>query len=166
MRFYGNIEEANKEAYKIVNDYRIAASYILAITKVVKDFDGKVYNCRFDKALKAATDNRVYVDKTQYYFQIYTWASNNYSRHITLATIKPEDMTDGKRIPADKIIESLKEHRESILKKAYTIESNIEQMPKIKEYIMQTKEKLESYCRSFPDELRDIFNIPYCIRVD
>lgn len=166
MSFYGNIEEANKEAHKIVNEYRTAAGYILAVTKVVKDFDGKVYNCRFDKALKEATENRVYVDKKQYYFQIYTWAGSNYGHHITLASIKPEDLTDGKRIPADKLIESLKEHRESILKKAYTIESNIDQMPQARAYIMQTKEKLESFCRSFPDELRDIFDIPYCIRVN
>ena len=166
MSFYGNIEAANTAAHRIVDEYRNAASYILAVTKVVKDFDGKVYNCRFDKALKAATDNRVYVDKTQYYFQIYTWVNNNYSRHITLASIKPDDLIDGKRIPADKIIESLKDHRESILKKAYTIESTIDQMPQARAYIMQTKEKLESFCRSFPDELRDIFDIPYCIRVN
>lgn len=166
MRFYGDIEAANKEAHERAESYRTAAGYILAITKVLKDFDGKVYNCRLDKALQAATDNRVYVDKTQYYFQIYTWNRHNYSHHITLASIKPEDLTEGKRIPADKLIESLKEHRESLLKKAYAIETNIDQMPQIKEYIRQTKEKLESYCRSFPDDLRDIYGLPYCVRID
>ena len=166
MRFYGNIEDANKEAHERAESYRTAAGYILAISKVLKDFDGKVYNCRLDKALEAATNNKVHVDKTQYYFQIYTWNRRNYSHHITLASIKPEDLKEGKRIPANKLIESLKEHRETLLKKAYDIESNIDQMAQVKEYIRQTKEKLESYCRSFPDDLRDIYGLPYCVRID
>lgn len=166
MRFYGNIEAANKEAQERAADYRAAVNYIQAIIKVLKDFDGKVYNCRFDKALAAVTDNKAHVYRTQYCFQIYVYPRNNYSFHITLASIKPQDFTDGKRIPADLLIESTRSSRENILKKAYDIETNIEQMAQVKEYIQQTKDKLEKFCRSFPDDIRDIYGLPYCVRVD
>ena len=166
MRFYGSIEEANKEARNRANDYRTAAGYIPEITKIIKDFDGKVYNCRLDKALQAATNNRVFVSKTEYNFSIYTYPRNHYSFHITLACIPADALTDGKRIPADKIIESFKEHRETVLKNAFEIESNIDQMEQVRAYISQTKEKLEAYCRSFNNDLRDIYGLPYCVRID
>lgn len=166
MRFYGNYEEADKEARGRAADYRTAAGYIPAITKVIKDFDGKVYNCRLEKALRAATDNKVSCEKTQYSLTIYTYPTKNYSYRIRLADIKAEDLPEGKRIPAAKILESFTAHRESLLKLAYDIESNIDQMQQVKAYIQETKNKLEAYCRSFNTDLRDIYNIPYCIRTD
>ena len=165
-RFYGNIEDANKAANERIEDYRTAAGYIPAVTRVIKDFDGKVYNCRLEKALRAATDNRVTVNKNDYSLTIYTYPRNNYSFHITLASIPAKDLTDGKRIPADKITESLQAHRESILKDAYQIESNMEYMDQVRQYIKETKDKLETYCRSFGNDLRDLYGLPYCIRMD
>lgn len=166
MRFYGDIEAANKEAQQRAVAYRTATNLIPAITKVVKDFDGKVYNCRLEKALKAATDNEVFCSKNDYCLEIYTYQRHGYSHRIALAYVKAEDLTEGKRIPAEKIIESLKDHRENLLKRAYDIDTNMDQMPQVKEYIRQTKEKLEAFCRSFPDDLRDIYGLPYCVRVD
>ncbi len=166
MRFYGNIEEAHQAARTRANAYRTAAGYINNVAKVVKEFDGKVYNCRFDKALKEATEHRVFCNKTQYTFEIYTYPESHYSFHIGLANIKAEDLTDGKRIPADKIIKSLQDHREMLLRKAYDIESHIDEMQQALAYIEQTKNKLEAYCRSFNTDLRDIYNIPYCIRTN
>ncbi|WP_034452466.1 hypothetical protein [Butyrivibrio sp. AE2032] len=166
MRFYGSIEDANKAAQTRANAYRNAAGYINTVAKVVKQFDGKVYNCRLDKALKEATEGRVFCNKNQYLFEIYTYPESHYSFHIGLANIKAEDLTEGKRIPADKIIKSLQEHREMLLRKAYDIESHIGEMEQVRAYIMQTKEKLENYCRSFNTDLRDIYRIPYCVRID
>lgn len=166
MRFYGNIEEAHKEAHQRANNYRTATSYIPTITKILKDFDNKVYNCRLEKALKEATDNRVFCHKSDYSLEIYTYPEKGYSYRVNLAYIKIEALKEGKRIPADNLIESLQSHRETLLKTAYEIESNIEQMAQVKAYIEQTKEKLEQYCRSFNTDLRDIYGLPYCVRVD
>lgn len=166
MRFYGNIEEANKAAHNRANAYRTAAGYINTVAKIVKEFDGKVYNCRLEKALKEATENRVFCNKNQYLFEIYTYPESHYSFHIGLASIKADELTDGKRIPADKIIKSLQEHREDLLRKAFDIESHIDEMQQVRAYIEQTKEKLENYCRSFSTDLRDIYGLPYCVRID
>lgn len=165
-RFYGDIEEANKAAYERIEDYRTAAGYIPAVTKVLKDFDGKVYNCRLEKALRAATNNRVTVEKNNYHLSIYTYPRHNYSFHITIASIPAEALEDGKRIPAAKLIESMQSNRERILKDAYQIESNIEYMAQVKQYIKETKDKLENYCRSFGSDLRDLYGLPYCVRID
>lgn len=165
MNYY-TIEEANKTAQNRVNDYREAANYITTVIKVLKTFDNKVYNCRLEKALKEATNNKVFCSKTNYTLQIYTYTGNNYSYHVTLASIKASDLIDNKRIPADKLIESSKQYRESLLAKAYDIETNIDQMAQVKAYIEQTKNKLENFCRSFNSDLRDIYNIPYCIRTN
>lgn len=166
MRFYGDIEGANKEAQRRADNYRTATAYIPTISKIIKDFDNKVYNCRLEKALKEATENRVFCDKNGYTLEIYTYPKNGYSYRVTLAKIPIKDLKDGKRIPADKILKSFQEHRETLLKKAYEIETQIDQMQYVKAYIEQTKEKLEKYCRSFNTDIRDIYGIPYCVRLD
>lgn len=166
MRFYGNIEEANKEALQRAANYRKAAEQIRTVTEVVRQFDNKVYNCRLEKALKEATDNRVFCDKSTWTLEIYTYPEKGYSYRVNLACVKVDEMNEGKRIPADKLITSLQEHRETLLKQAFDIESEIDNMPYVKEYIKQTVDKLEAYCRSFNTDLRDIYGIPYCVRVD
>lgn len=166
MRFYGNIEDANNEAHRRASNYRTAAGYTNKVAEVVKKFDGKVYNCRLENALKEATENRIFCSKNQYLLEIYTYPEKGYSYRVGLASIKADDLKEGKRIPADKIIKSLKEHREELLRKAYEIESHIDEMEQVKAYIQQTKDKLESYCRSFNTDLRDIYGLPYCVRID
>ena len=107
MRFYGSIEDANKAAQTRANAYRNAAGYINTVAQIIRQFDGKVYNCRLDKALKEATEGRVFCNRNQYLFEIYTYPESHYSFHIGLANIKAEDLTEGKRIPADKIIKTV-----------------------------------------------------------
>lgn len=166
MRFYSSIEDANKAAQTRANTYRTAAGYINTVAGVVQKFDNKVFNCRLENALKEATENRVFVNRTQYTLEIYTYPEHGYSFRVGLAHIKAEDLKDGKRIPADKLIESLKEHREQLLRKAYDLESHIGEMAQARAYIEQTKDKLEAYCRSFSSDIRDIYGLPYCVRID
>lgn len=166
MRYYNSIEEAHKAARNRAKDYRTATDLIPTVNQILKDFDNKVYNCRLEKALKEATNNRVYCSKSEYSLQIYTYPEGNYSHHITLASVKAEDLPEGKRIPAQKLIESSRSYREKYLSLAYDIESKIEQMEQALIYIEQTKNKLETFCRSFNTDLRDIYNIPYCIRTN
>lgn len=166
MRYYSNIEEAHKAARNRAEEYRTATNLIPTVIKILKDFDNKVYNIRLEKALREATNNRIYCSKSQYSLQIYTYPEGNYSHHITLASVKTEDLPEGKRIPAEKLIESTHSYREKYLALAYDIESNIDKMEQVTAYIEQTKNKLEAFCRSFNTDLRDIYNIPYCIRTN
>ena len=162
---YGSMEDANKQARQRVNDYKRAAELIPVIIPVIKGFDGKVYNCRFDKALKAATDNAVYVDKTDYIFTIYTYPAHNYSFHITTACIKTTALTDGKRIPAELLISSAQECRKDILQKAENIERMINKMPLVKEKISHSIDNLNAYLESLPADIQIIYGIPYRIHL-
>ena len=159
-----NIETATKAALQRAEDYRQAAALIPTMNKVVKEFDGKVYNCRLDKALKAATNNRLHVEKRYSTIAIYAHPQNNYSHTITIADMNLEDMPDGKRIVAGKFKQSSNEYRAQLLRKAYEIETATETMPQSIAYIEESVSKINKFLNGIPMELRGIYNIPCCVR--
>ena len=161
-RHYQTEEDRKKDLDSRIESYRQAAAMVPTVIKVLRTFDKKVYNCRLDKALREATDNKIGVYNQYGFISIYATYTTNY-HHINLATFRLEDLKN-KRIDADKLIEQAKTARESLLNKAYTIETTAQQADNIREYIKQSIEKLESICQSLPDDIRDIYNIPYCIR--
>lgn len=162
MRYYRSTEEQQKDLESRIESYRAAAALAPAVIRVLKTFDNKVYNCRLDKAIREATDNKIGVYNQYGFISIYATYTTNY-HHINLATFRVEEL-ENKRIDADKLIEQVKTARENLLKKAYQIETTAQQADNIREYVRQTVEKLESICQSLPDDIRDIYNIPYCIR--
>lgn len=159
-----NTESANKAAIQRAEEYRQAAALIPTMNKIIKDFDGKVCNCRLDKALKAATNNRLLVEKRYSTIAIYTYPEHNYSHTMTLADMSVADMPDGKRIVADKFKESSHKYRELLLRKAYEIETAAETMPQTIAYFEESVAKLNKFLQSFPAEIRDIYKLPYCVR--
>lgn len=159
-----DIETANKTVLQRAEDYRQAAALIPAMNKVLEDFDGKVYNCRLGKALAAATNNRLHVEKRYSTIAVYTYPERNYSHAMTLAEMRIEDMPDGKRIAADKFRESSCKCREALLRKAYEIEIAAETMPQAIAYYEESVAKLNKFLQSFPTEFRDIYKLPYCVR--
>lgn len=162
MRYYRSTEEQQKDLESRIESYRSAAALAPIVIKVIKTFDNKVYNCRLDKAIREATDNKIGVYNQYGFISIYATYTTNY-HHINLATFRLEEL-ENKRIDADKIIGQVKAARENLLKKAYQIETTAQQADNIREYIRQSIEKLESLCRDLPDDIREIYNIPYSIR--
>ncbi len=162
MRYYRSTEEQQKDLNSRIESYRSAAALAPIVIKVLKTFDNKVYNCRLDKAIREATDNKIGVYNQYGFISIYATYTTNY-HHINLATFRIEEL-ENKRIDADKLIEQVKTARENLLKKAYQIETTAQQADNIREYIRQSIEKLESLCRDLPDDIREIYNIPYSIR--
>lgn len=160
---FSTYEEKNKEALKRIESYRNAAALTPAIIKIIRQFDGKVFNCKLDKALREATGNKAGVYKRDQYVEIYTYYTTNYY-HIVYARFKVDQ--DNKRIDAESLIEQIKKAREDNLKKAYDLENTYNQATNIEAYIRSSIEKIESYCRSLPDDLRDIYNIPTYIRTN
>lgn len=146
-----------------INALRDAANVIPALCKVIREFDGKVYNVRFDRAIKAATDQHVYVDTRYNWISIQMYAQSFSGASITLAQIRREDLKGGKRIPADKMIESARSCRASFLNDAYCLESSKDEMYQAREYIIQEVEKLNRYVGSLPSVARDLYEIPYRI---
>lgn len=163
-RHYQTEEDRKKDLGSRIESYRQAAAMIPTVIKVLKAFDNKVYNCRLDKAIREATDNKIGVYNQYGFISIYATYTTNY-HHINLATFRIEDLKN-KRIDAEKLIEQVKKSREDLLKKAYEIETTAQQADNIREYVKQTIEKLESICQSLPDDIRDIYNIPYRIRTN
>jgi DNA repair exonuclease SbcCD ATPase subunit len=164
MRYYRSTEEQQKDLNSRIESYRSAAALAPIVIKVLKTFDNKVYNCRLDKAIREATDNKIGVYNQYGFISIYATYTTNY-HHINLATFRLEEL-ENKRIDADKLIEQVKTARENLLKKAYQIETTAQQADNIREYIRQSIEKLESMCRDLPDDIREIYNIPYSIRTN
>ena len=161
-RHYQTEEDRKKDLDSRIESYRQAAAMVPTVIKVLRTFDNKVYNCRLDKAIREATDNKIGVYNQYGFISIYATYTTNYN-HINLATFRLEEL-ENKRIDAEKLIEQVKAARESLLNKAYTIETTAQQADNIREYIKQSIDKLESICQSLPDDIRDIYNIPYCIR--
>ena len=159
---YHTIEEKEKAARRKAEEYRKAAGHIPAVMRVVREFDGKVYNCRFGKALEEATGGEVHANKTAYTVEIFTYAQGYSS--IDLATVRTADLTDGKRIPAEKLLQSARERREGLLKKASEIEAMMDQAPHIREYFEEMRKKLQDFSNRLPSEIKDIYGIPYCVR--
>jgi len=164
MRYYRSTEEQQKDLNSRIESYRSAAALAPIVIKVLKTFDNKAYNCRLDKAIREATDNKIGVYNQYGFISIYATYTTNY-HHINLATFRLEEL-ENKRIDADKLIEQVKTARENLLKKAYQIETTAQQADNIREYIRQSIEKLESMCRDLPDDIREIYNIPYSIRTN
>lgn len=164
MRYYRSTEEQQKDLENRIESYRAAAAMVPTVIKVLKTFDNKVYNCRLDKAIREATDNKIGVYNQYGFISIYATYTTNYN-HINLATFRIEDLKN-KRIDAEKLIEQAKTAREQLLKKAYEIETISGQADNIREYIKQSIDKLESICRGLPDDIREIYNIPYSIRTN
>ena len=164
MIYYRSTEERQKDLNNRIESYRQAAAQAPAIIKIIRQFDGKVYNCRLDKALKEATNGKVGVYNQYGFISIYACYTTNY-HHINFATFRLEDL-ENKRINAEKLIEQVKAARENLLDKAYKVETYSEQADNIREYVKQSIEKLESICKSLPDDIREVYNIPYAIRTN
>ena len=60
---YCSREEADKDITAYIEELRKCAGIIPAIKKTVQEFDGKVLNCRLEKALEAATGEYIHVEK-------------------------------------------------------------------------------------------------------
>ena len=162
--FHIPIETANQDASLRIDGYHAALSYIPAIEEIIKKFDGKVYNCRFDKAVREATSNKVICDTKYESLYIYTWIPNRYSQQITIVHISFDEFTDGKRIPAEKIIANMKKYRDENLKSIDQIEKAMAQIPHMKKHIQRSIDKLNNYLQDIPFEVRDIYGIPYAVR--
>lgn len=161
--FYGNREDQNKHISEIIKENREAAQLFPEIRKVIQNFDGKVYNIRFQKALQDATGKYIwakYNDYGSYGGNVSIYICGNANRIYTLATIRREDMKDGKRIDAEKMIASARVNRESHLKKAYKMEQSMQQIDVIKKQIQDIEQLLKAVTSPLDYEIRDTYNIP------
>lgn len=161
-----NLYTAEEKAAAVtarIKEYNKAASILPELVKVLKAFDGKVYNCRLEKALQEALKIRVYVKKTDYNIDIHYYGEDN--QWITLACAKLADaLKDGKRINSAAFIEDAEKRRNEFLKRACRIEVQAPQVEEIKKRVKQLEKILDALTGSLDYDLRDIYGIHYQIR--
>jgi len=152
-------EDQEKNARAKIAAYKEVAGYCETVCDVVKQFDGKVFNCRLQNALQAA-GVRAWIEKRYKYLEISCFVKG-ISGDFTLAQIKLEDMPDGKRIPADLIIASAKSRRDIHLDRAAGLETMINEAPFIRLQLDQLKSQIDEIVSGIPGEAADIFNLYY-----
>lgn len=157
--------------------YRRAASAINTIKPVIQAFDGKMYNKRFNEAISALNTPESkdhFHAYTQYrWFYIDFTPGCNYSDKKTLlhgysctGETVPEDyreeknvIFDGKRINAEKMINSAERQREYLLKTAYELENAAADLETTLQRIADTEKLLMKLTHDLPSEVVDICNI-------
>lgn len=165
MGRYFTDEAKETAAKRLAEDHREAAQLFAEIRPVITEFDGKVYSCRFEKALQDKTGRRIYCRKecggkwlTIYYY------SKNFNQQMTIAGIKIDDMTDGKRINAARFLESGRERYIDHLKRAASLETAIQKAPEIKKQIAELTKMINVLSWQIDCyEAREIFDLNYRI---
>ena len=144
-----------------VNKHRTAAALFQPFKRVTEEFDGKVLNCRYEKALKEAAGRGVFVKKYYKYLHIGIWEQG---QEFIIASVELEKMPDGKRIPAALLIDSAREQRADFLKRAAELEAAPEKAKAIKEQFTQISKVVDALRDSLPYEAREIYGLNYALR--
>ena len=158
--FYGSKEDQSREIQRRVADCREMAALFPIIRTVAEEFDGKVFNCRFEKALQEKRP-RIYVGKRFQYLEITAYPESHSGNSFTLAQIKLSDMPDGKRIPAKLIIEAAKSKRESLLQQAYRIERDAAEVEEKRRQLDYFKDQIDKIRDSICYEVQNVYNLGY-----
>lgn len=159
---YGYTDNETRRAgcIKTAEANREAAALFPQLRKTFEEFNGKVFNCRLEKALQEATGRRVYVKKDNYRIEIYTFIEDHHGNSwYTLAFVKSDVLTDGKRIPAAAFIDSAREYREKHLKDAAALEDAAERGPEIKRQIEYFIEQANKLVNAIPYSVQEIYNV-------
>ena len=143
---------------KKIELYKAAAAYAPTIIKVFEAFNNKCFNCKLEKALQDATGRRVYAEKRYNNINIYFYENGD---SYTLASIKIDDLINGKRIPANKLIEDARSRQQGYYKKAYELQQGYENIDNIITQLNQVKSLLNGILNPIPYEIKDVYRINY-----
>lgn len=159
--------------------FRQAANMATRLKPVIQSFDGIIYNCRFDDAIKQLSDDdyTLWVDHRNGFFAIdymtrhcyrsetylmqgYDYIASNKTDH-TGSGYKSQwkFFSDNKRIDAAKMIQSLNDFRADLLHQAYELEKTAEELPETLAHIAMLRDSLEKISRSIPISAIDIVGV-------
>lgn len=147
------------KAQKAIDSHRAAAAAFPVVRRVIERFDGKVYNCRLEQALKSeiGESGSIYCRK-EYDGSIsieytprgaYSWQCVG---SIPLSA-------DSKRIDARAVVEDMKDRRADHLKRAFDIEETERHIDEILQQIEGGKRALNRLIDSIPYEVLDAYGI-------
>lgn len=156
--YYYKKEDQDAAARAYIKAYRDAAALYPKIKKVIQSFDKKVFNKRLETALQNETGARVFIENRLNMIDVHVYGGPR-STWITLAILSKDDFIDGKRINAEKLIESLTDHRNTLLQTAARYEKQIDEIEQVKEQIKQIKHLLCNVLEPYDYTMRDIYGI-------
>ena len=161
-----------EEAQKRIESYRAAAAAFPIVRGVLESFNGKVFNCKIEKALKAAFDGSgfIYIRKQgtgEYeYIEINFSNTGNGSRWNNILWIKAaEALQDGKRLNASACVEALRNKRAELLHNAFVLEEAARNAESIRGELESIKadlqKKLIAILGPYSSEARDLFGLDF-----
>lgn len=147
------------KAQKAIDSHRAAAAVFPVVRRVIERFDGKVYNCRLERALKNEISEAGHIYCRKEYsgnISIEYAACNSYGWQC-VASIPLS--ADSKRIDARSVIEDMQAIRAEHLKKAFDIEDTGRHIEEIQARIDGLKKALNATIDSISYEARDAYGI-------
>lgn len=159
-----DIESATNKCRRYIEERRQIVKLIPIVREVLRKFDGKVYNKRFNTALGKAIEAKHGKD---FYFNAelscsgeWLWISagiyGHWSDHVSLCGCA---LNEGKRINAEKLIENCNARYSEILKDCIEIECNLDRMPEIVEQLSSLHFMQERIKNALPRHLQCEFHL-------
>lgn len=174
--FYGDKEKQDAAIMNRAESYRAAAAVFPHLRKVLESFDGKVFNCRLEKALREDGNYwTVELKRNDNYGDMFVisfcragvYSSNNFKSvvYCNLGS-RADNKTpwDGKRIPAAVLIESARKTRETFLKSAADLEAMTERAPELEKQLKYFSSQIENIVKGIPCEARDVYDLGYYVQ--
>ena len=163
---FASMDGKEMRALEMCADHRFAAGCFAAVRKVVEQFDGKVYNCRFDKAVEAiqtADGRKLHCYKYSRFVEVYVYPVGNYNRQYTICHIDLEKL-ENKRINASLIVDDMRKRREEHLQKAAELEIAREHVERVKKRMEEIDLEVKSLMDGMSWEVRDLYGMNYHLR--
>jgi hypothetical protein len=185
MAYYNNEDAKNLVKLEIENR-KSALELYTEVIELVKKYDGKILNKRFETALKKI-DERLSYERAynSFYITMSCWNNRScrstkkdsfgYSSTIyihgndirlntyieTYSYGENPSMLNDERINADVLIEALNKGKIQIEKTIAELENSIDKVQEYKEKCEALKKEMEETTRDIPYLIKDYFNINY-----
>lgn len=151
-------DSRRQSALDLIQDYRDIADLCAAVKSIIQAFDGKIYNCRVERALQEL--GNIHCEKKRY-LAIYTWTKRK-RLYVTLCSAPLEDaLQDGKRLNADALLEDCNLQRAKYLQKAYDIVACLPHVEEYRERFSALERAFDALRNEIPRDVQEIFHLSY-----
>lgn len=152
---YVDIEEKAKAMRRYCEERRQIISIMPIVREVIRKFDSRVYNKRFNNALASAVEAKhgksLYIRVELSISREWLWISAGVTGHWSdCESLCGCPLDEGERIPAAKMLESCNAEYAEILKEVCEIEQSIDRMPDIIAQLGELHRLQEQIIKSVP----------------
>lgn len=160
---YGSNDDRKKYIQAKIDAKRGLIKYFPVIKNVVQDFDGKVYNCKLDRAIREATVNDQQPRGGCYCHIAYNdWieiCAYIGSESFDFLYFKKSDLKDGKRIDAAVWLDNINSHYAKLMQDITRLERDLEVIDDTLSKVEILKKQIETLVEPLTWTTRDAYNI-------